>query len=709
MREHNPPHYDKTFFEQIEKGSLSSARAMVPHIIELFHPKSVVDVGCGTGAWLSVFRAEGVDVCGIDGDYIPRDHLFIPDDKFIVKDLNTDVVFDKKFDIVLCLEVAEHLPRQRSDSLIAFLVSMAPVVIFSAAIPGQGGTHHINEQWQTFWIELFKKKGYDVLDIFRTIHWDNKDIEPWYRQNIFAFVRQEHASRYNNQINGRVFSTVHPDIFSLRIDSIIADKDSIIADKDSIIADKDSIIADKDSIIMNYETYVDCLTHSFSWQLTKPLRYLRSRTASMRIWIEEVLNAHKKEEFPFMVDAHRLSNRIWTGTDTYICALLGALFRVENGSDFVGYYGTGHNYNNNLFPKSKNIYSKNTIDILLSPLAPQVFHRTSQCFSVLDLLSLLKAKSSVITIHDLILYKFPSYFKSQGEHETYKTLMSLSLEIVDKIIAISVHNKEDILENFNVNQEKIHVIYHGADHGLSEPERIKINKSRFSFMKDYILYVGTDYPHKNLVTLIEAYTLLHEKMQNAPLLVMAGLSISRNYRSELKKQCETISGQVIFLDYVNTDDLAYLYRHATLFVYPSIYEGFGLPILEAMSYGIPVLTSSATSIPEIAGDAAYVINCEDKYLLERSIKKMLTDEVLRSHFIARGIVQWRKFTWEKAAEETIEVYRLAYQATKNRDRSRLSPHDAKRVRQLLSVEPQYNADVGLQHKIDQLIENNLVL
>ncbi|MBI4252666.1 methyltransferase domain-containing protein [Candidatus Uhrbacteria bacterium] len=272
MNDFSRSDYDKVFFDSIKDGSLSSAKIIVPKIIDVFQPKNVIDVGCGTGSWLSVFEAAGIDIFGVDGGSIDESQLLIPRDKYVSMDVSSDIHFDRTFDIALCLEVAEHLPPEKSEKFIGFLASLAPIVIFSAAIPGQGGTNHINEQWPIYWIELFSAHSFDVLDIFRTIFWDNQDIEPWYRQNLFAFVSKKYPHfSHNHPASGQISALVHPEIFSRRVDSIITEKDSIITEKDSIITEKDSIIA-------NCNAHLDYIAHSFSWKVTKPLRYLKRLT-----------------------------------------------------------------------------------------------------------------------------------------------------------------------------------------------------------------------------------------------------------------------------------------------------------------------------------------------------------------------------------------------------------------------------------------------
>ena len=184
--------YTPAFFDMLHDGAMSSARVIVPIVIELVKPRSVVDVGCGTGAWLSVLMENGVaDVVGVDGSYIDRARLVIPSESFVTHDLSKPLELDRRFDLALSLEVAEHLPRASAPRFIATLVGLAPIVLFSAAIPGQGGTDHVNERWPDYWASLFAEHGFTPVDAIRPRIWTNAEVEPWYAQNILMFASRD--------------------------------------------------------------------------------------------------------------------------------------------------------------------------------------------------------------------------------------------------------------------------------------------------------------------------------------------------------------------------------------------------------------------------------------------------------------------------------------------------------------------------------------
>lgn len=201
--------YDSTFYDVIRAGIRSSAAALVPVLNDLFHPASVIDVGCGEGHWGATFAALGVAATGVDGDYVANRE---PGITFIPADLSYLLDVDGPFDLAISLEVAEHLPPERAPSFVDDLCSLAPVVVFSAAIPGQGGTGHLNEQWPGYWAELFREAGYSLSgDDLRLAIWADDRIECWYRQNLLIFEPNDGIRRYREPL-----ALVHPILYDAR-------------------------------------------------------------------------------------------------------------------------------------------------------------------------------------------------------------------------------------------------------------------------------------------------------------------------------------------------------------------------------------------------------------------------------------------------------------------------------------------------------------
>ena len=188
--------YSRGFYERLRDGATRSAEVIVPLVLQFVPASRVVDIGCGDGSWLEVFRKNGVrEVVGIDGDYVDRDLLRIPKECFRAGDLTEPFEFDTKFDLAISLEVAEHLPAKCAAVFVEGLTKLAPAVLFSAAIPFQGGDGHVNEQWPEKWAKLFEERGYVAVDCIRKRVWKNEAVEWWYAQNALLFVETDLVQR----------------------------------------------------------------------------------------------------------------------------------------------------------------------------------------------------------------------------------------------------------------------------------------------------------------------------------------------------------------------------------------------------------------------------------------------------------------------------------------------------------------------------------
>lgn len=188
--------YDDIDYESWLAGSYETATVVVPRVLEAMMPRSVVDVGCGLGAWLAVFRQQGIeDVLGYDGPWIDRSALHIAPGEFRVADLSEPLRSDRGFDLAICLEVAHLLEPQHAIQLVESLTSLAPVVLFSAGIPGQGGINHVNEQWPRYWADRFASHGYVATDPFRAALWEQAEVKWWFAQNLVCFAKLEAIGR----------------------------------------------------------------------------------------------------------------------------------------------------------------------------------------------------------------------------------------------------------------------------------------------------------------------------------------------------------------------------------------------------------------------------------------------------------------------------------------------------------------------------------
>jgi SAM-dependent methyltransferase len=183
--------YDQRFFDYVNAGALRSAKGLLPLLADM-DIKSVLDVGCGQGAWLSVWHEYGIaDITGIDGNYVDVDRLKIPKEHFVVGDLRKSFDLGRHFDLVQCLEVAEHLPAISARSLVTSLTRHTNLVLFSAAAKGQGGENHINERSYDYWRQLFEENDFVAFDSIRPKILADKSIEPWYRYNTFLYIHRK--------------------------------------------------------------------------------------------------------------------------------------------------------------------------------------------------------------------------------------------------------------------------------------------------------------------------------------------------------------------------------------------------------------------------------------------------------------------------------------------------------------------------------------
>lgn len=221
--------YSAKYFDWQRDGAKSSAEAVAPRIRDLFHPNSVLDFGCGTGVWLYELSRIGVsEILGIDGEYVPREKLLIDPSAFMVADLSKRIDLGKKFDLVISLEVAEHIPLEQAQVFIDSITNHADVVVFSAAIPFQGGPSHCNEQWPVYWANLFKQRGFVAIDVFRKDFWNDERVEWWYRQNMLLYMKQELLERYPDLkpfVCEIPLSLVHPRCFE---DTVSVCKEEIL-------------------------------------------------------------------------------------------------------------------------------------------------------------------------------------------------------------------------------------------------------------------------------------------------------------------------------------------------------------------------------------------------------------------------------------------------------------------------------------------------
>ena len=312
------------------------------------------------------------------------------------------------------------------------------------------------------------------------------------------------------------------------------------------------------------------------------------------------------------------------------------------------------------YPENKYIYF-NKGDLLPKEIDVLHYPYFEPFFLTLPLFS---RNKTIVTVHDLTPLVFPSKFPSGLKGNMRWQLQKLALKNVSLIISDSESSKKDIMKFTGISDSKINVVYLAAGEEfkrVSDKElRVKEIRKKYRLPDKFALYVGDVTWNKNLPRLIEAV-----KKINIPLimvgdaLVQKDVDISNPWNRDFNKVLELIDGdqRILRLGFVSKEELILLYNIATVFTMPSLYEGFGLPILEAMSCGCPVVTSKEGSIPEISGEACRYVNAYDVDNIAQGIKEVFSNQSLQNELSKKGLVQVRKFNWQKTAKETMDTYK----------------------------------------------------
>lgn len=212
--------YTPEFYKWLSTRSEQSAKVIVPLFLRYFEIASVVDIGCGIGTWLKIFSENNVpEMKGVDGPHIDKAMLMIDINAFVTANLAVPFMVDRRYDLAVSLEVAEHLPEERAASFVKDLTDLAPLVLFSAAVPGQPGVEHINAQWQDYWRTIFYKHGYVALDIVRPAIWGRTDVDYWYQQNTMVYCHKtiiEYRPDLHCVSQHVSLNVVHPDLYELK-------------------------------------------------------------------------------------------------------------------------------------------------------------------------------------------------------------------------------------------------------------------------------------------------------------------------------------------------------------------------------------------------------------------------------------------------------------------------------------------------------------
>ena len=266
---------------------------------------------------------------------------------------------------------------------------------------------------------------------------------------------------------------------------------------------------------------------------------------------------------------------------------------------------------------------------------------------------------SVVTIHDCIHLMFPQYLPNQLALAYARTSIRLAAKRSTRVLTVSESSKRDILRFVDVPADKINVIYNAYDERFSDEPReedvVRV-RERYQLHDPFVLYAGNVKPHKNLERLIEAFGSVRRRGLDHLKLVLIGDEISGYAALRRAVHRHQLHKYVRFLGYLPEETLAVMYRLAGVFVFPSLYEGFGLPPLEAMASGTPVVMSNVSSLPEVAGDAAVLVDPYDPAAIADGIERVLTDDALRRDLTAKGLARAKQFSWETSVRRVRDIY-----------------------------------------------------
>jgi glycosyltransferase involved in cell wall biosynthesis len=360
------------------------------------------------------------------------------------------------------------------------------------------------------------------------------------------------------------------------------------------------------------------------------------------------------------IDARKLHD---FGIGTYIRNLLRQLARTDRETDYVLLSTAadldlaaqlGPNFRTVLEPSPNySLREQMHVPWLLRRERPDVFHAPHY------VLPPAVGCRSVVTIHDCIHLMFPQYLPNKIAYAYARASMWAAVKRSDRILTVSEASKRDILHFFDVAPEKIVVVYNAIDDHfwLTPPdEEVARVRERYQLDHQFILYVGNIKPHKNLVRLIEAFAALRRSGFDELKLLIIGDEISKLPALRRAVHGHKLHKHVRFLGYVSDDTLRVLYRLASVFVFPSLYEGFGLPPLEAMASGTPVVTSNQSSLPEVTGDAAVLVDPYDVGSIVGGIRRVLSDPDFAAALRRRGPERAREFSWARSVDSTRTVY-----------------------------------------------------
>ncbi len=351
----------------------------------------------------------------------------------------------------------------------------------------------------------------------------------------------------------------------------------------------------------------------------------------------------------------------WAGVGTYSYNLLKSLQQIDKDNEYILFC---EQQSAAQVPQTRNFRRRVVTERVFSAFHQLLFSLSLKRHS-LDIFHsphfvypLFVSSPSVVTIHDLIPLVFPASMRSSVARTYYRRANKKAIGKAERIIAVSESTKRDIQKVFGVAGEKIALIPNGVADSfkvISNEASLDGIKKRCRIRSKYILNVGNPKPHKNWTGLVEAFAALDEGFSDYQL-VLVGSSDPRFPQVVRLIKRLGLEDRVMITGFVSEKDMVLLYNAAEMFVFPSLYEGFGLPVLEAMACGTPVVSSNTSSLPEVVGDAGILFDPNDKTDLVKGIEMVLSNEELRQDLLRRGLERIRHFSWTGTAQQTLEVY-----------------------------------------------------
>lgn len=382
------------------------------------------------------------------------------------------------------------------------------------------------------------------------------------------------------------------------------------------------------------------------------------------------------------IDARFLTHPQAGGFKTYSENLIMALGQIDSENEFILYVDRQPDENTRL-PNRANFEVRSvpgTLPLVGMPWREQVRLSRQASRDRLDLLHapcltapLRVTCPLVVTLHDMIWYSLKE-FANNKPWSAQRKVMEMYVRFVTEraarnaaaILTVSQSAKDSIVEHLSIPADTIFVTYEAADsiyRQVDDAAQIEELREKYKLDSRFILTIGSADPRKNTSTLVQAYSLLPVTLQQKFRLVV--IWTHHFLAAELAKQVETLclKDRVDFLQHVSNDDLALIYNAASLFVFPSKYEGFGLPLLEAMACGTPVIAADNSSIPEVAGDAAILVAADDAETMAKQMEKLLNDQALQNSLTEKGLEQASRFSWTNCGQQTLEVYEKVHAAS----------------------------------------------